>query len=446
MIRGKIPTILGIFFLTIGLAIGVVLINNKQIFRLRASPEITPKDVRISNITESSFTVSWTTDKETQGFIRWGENDTSLNKTQVGASLATSFTHSLTITGLTASNTYYFKINSEGTDFDNNGIVWQTKTGVEILIQPEANVISGSVNTKTQAPVNGALVYITIGGSGLLSTTSTEDGGWSIPISTARTKNLTSYIPFNESTTIVEITVQAGPMGVASAQIYPVSAKPVPPIVLGQTHNFRGLRPEKNGELPEASLSLPEEATPASRFTLPEVTPTPTAPVTLESLEEGEILRDSKPEFTGTGLASIILTIEIKSNPQTHQVRVDSAGNWSFTPSIALSGGEHKITISWRGPDGIPRTLTRNFTVLAAGPTATPTPTPTATLSPTPTATPTLTPTPKTATESALPASGVLTPSIFLFIISLASLTLGGSMLVLSTVKDDNLVNHINAR
>lgn len=282
MKKGRIPTILGIAFLVVGIVVGVALIKNRQIFRLRASPEVLPKNVRVSNITDSSFTVSWVTDKETQGFIRWGAN-TSLDKTKIIPSDTPGFTHSFLIEGLSPSSVYYFNINSGGKGFDNNGVAWRVKTGLTIPNQPKANIISGSVISQAKIPVKNALVYVQVGGSSLLSTITSEEGTWVIPISAARTQNLSSYIPINDSTTLVEISVQTGPSSIASAQIYPAAAKPVPTIMLGQTHNFRSLSPEKEEEIPDASVALP------SGFSSPSISPSPTPPqlsvsIRLESL------------------------------------------------------------------------------------------------------------------------------------------------------------------
>ena len=271
MKKGRIPTTLGIAFLVVGIVAGVALIKNRQIFRLRASPEVLPKNVRVSNITDGSFTVSWVTDKETQGFIRWGAN-TSLDKTKIIPSDTPGFTHSFLIEGLSPSSVYYFNINSGGKEFDNNGVAWQVKTGLTIPNQPKANIISGSVISQAKTPVKNALVYVQVGGSSLLSTITSEEGTWVIPISAARTQNLSSYIPINDSTTLVEISVQTGPSNIASAQIYPVAAKPAPTIMLGQTHNFRSLSPEKEEEIPDASVALPNQ------FPSPSISPSPTPP------------------------------------------------------------------------------------------------------------------------------------------------------------------------
>src|SRR3990170_8021404 len=106
MKKEKVPTILGIAFLILGIVAGGILINSKQIFRLRASSETAPKNVRISNINDGSFTVSWTTNKETQGFIVWGESSQSINKTRFESSDTSGFIHSLLIDNLSSSKSY----------------------------------------------------------------------------------------------------------------------------------------------------------------------------------------------------------------------------------------------------------------------------------------------------------------------------------------------------
>jgi len=69
-----------------------------------------------------------------------------------------------------------------------------------------------------------------------------------------------------ETTTLVEISVQAGSRGVATAQIYPASAKPTPPIILGESMDFKNEPASETGGIPKANINLPDEATPSSGF------------------------------------------------------------------------------------------------------------------------------------------------------------------------------------
>ena len=431
MKKNKIPTLLGILLLVFGLAAGILLVQNKQIFKLGASPQTSPKDIRITNITDSSFTVSWATDKETGGFILWGETENSLTKTELNEISETSDTHSATIQGLSSDKSYFFEISSDGTRFDNNGIPWQITTGPELLGQTISNSISGTILTATGAPAEKAIVYVTLAGASPLSTTTSQNGSWVIPISSARSQNLTSFIEINETTTLIEISVQAGSRGVATAQIYPASAKPTPPIILGESLNFKNEPPSETGGIPKANINLPDEAVPSSGFEVPENISSPSAEtVTLESLDEGEAITSTEPEFFGEGPPGTTITITIESDPITDQTTISSSGGWSWSPPEELSEGTHKITITWRDASGILRTLTRIFVVQAAeGPAFESTPSgSTPTISPTPTASATPTPTP-ISTASAIPDSGNLIPTVLYSIMGLGliifSLTLG---------------------
>ena len=427
MDKRNIPTILGILVLIIGIAAGVLLVESRRIFRLGATPELRPKNVRITNVSDNSITVSWTTDKEARGFIKWGENSSAPNKTATDTISVSGFTHSVTINALAPLTTYFFNIYSNGEEFDNVGIPWQVKTGPKLTSLPTSSIVFGSVLTPTAAPAKNTLVYAFVGGGSLLSSVTAEDGSWIIPISATRTQSLSSYIVINETSTLVEISVQAGPLGVASAQIYPAAARPVPPIILGQVYDFKNLPPAEPGEIPKASVGLPKEPEAPSGFQVNGQAPSAEETVSLDSVEEGEIVANANLEFFGEGPPGVTLTITVESEPITEQIIVDNSGNWKLVLVGELSEGIHKIIINWRDASGILRTLSRNFTVQAAAhPTATPTPTPTLTPSPTPTATAIPTPKPTTAaTGAAIPDAGTLTPTILLSIMGLGPLVFG---------------------
>jgi len=448
MKKSKIPTIVGLILLITGVASGVLLIQNRQIFRLRATPQLSPKDVRITNITDSSFTVSWVTDGESEGFIKWGENRSSLKNLAKDEISGKSFIHTITVRGLSPKTTYYFIINSNGSDFDNNGLAWETRTGPPLSTSADRNLISGTVLTSTGAPANQALVYVTLAGSSPLSATTSQNGGWLIPISSARTSDLSAFLKIDEQSTLIEVLIQAGPLGSASAQIYPQAAKPVPTIILGRNHDFRNLTPTEADDIPKATIELPEEPTPSSGFEVPSEIPTPSSEtVTLESLDEGEVVTSTKPEFFGEGPPNTTLTITVESDPITDEITVGPSGSWNWSPPEGLSEGTHKITIAWRDASGILRTLTRTFIVQASeGPAfeSTPSATPTSTPTPTPTTTPTASPSP-TASPAASPSpvstisadldSGSLTPTFLLSIMGLGLIVFGGLLASMAFVE-----------
>jgi hypothetical protein len=467
MSKGKIPTLIVLVILIIGVVIGVFLVKNRQLFRLGASGQEAPKDVRVTNISETTLSVSWTTDAQTQGVVVWGDSQNSLGRTTVSETQSANI-HYATITGLESSSSYFFKINSAGEVYDNNGIPWEAQTAADALAPSQPIVISGTLEDASGGSVANALVYVTAGGGTPLSTLSSEEGNWVVAVSNTRTQDLSGYVEIDESRTLVEISVQAGAQGTASALIYPASAKPAPPIVLGQSHDFKNLPPSLESGVPQAQIEVPEGQE-SSGFDVPEATGIPqTAAVTLESVESGEIVASSQPEFFGEGPPDTVITITVESDPVTDQVTVGEDGEWNWSPPDNLSPGTHQITLSWRDAGGILRTLTRSFVVQAAEepafvstPSATPTtrpsaspsptsrPTPTTRLSATPTPRPTVTPTPKasptatpkptkapTATPSSLPDAGSTADTLVFGLLGLTLLVFSGLTFALSMNKN----------
>jgi len=416
MNKKKIPMIIGLFILMAGLALGVSLISYRQVFKIGASGETSPKDVRISNVSGSSFTISWTTDKATTGAVKYGLKESSLGNIEKEEVEIESFTHLSKLTGLKANTTYFFKVISGGKDYDNNGVLWQVKTGLPIA-EPEQNIIiSGNILTPTGNPAVNAIVYISVGGN-LLSTLTSQNGSWLIPVSYARTTDLSSYVEINPATTLLEITVQGGQGEIATAQIYPQSANPTPAMILGQVYDFKNNPPSETSDLPGASLEAPEGKSQQSGFNIPSQIATPSAQsVTLESIDEGETVNTITPEFFGQGPANTNLTITVESDPVTTDgVQIPQSGEWKWTPPQGLSEGSHKITITWKDVQGITRSLVRNFVVQASeGPAYEATPS--ATLKASPSASPTASP---SATLPPVPDAGVLTPTLILSIMSI---------------------------
>jgi hypothetical protein len=76
----RIPTLLGLGFLVVALVIGVVFIGQGAgVFAPRATAETTPKNVRLTNVTDSTFTVSFMTEIETTSFVKYGTEEDAVN-------------------------------------------------------------------------------------------------------------------------------------------------------------------------------------------------------------------------------------------------------------------------------------------------------------------------------------------------------------------------------
>lgn len=441
--ENKISTILGIIILLAGTFLGVLYLNMTQVFRIGASPENLPKDIRVSNIGSNATTISWITEGETTGFLNWGTSQNNVGQiVKEDESNSKFFIHSINLTDLSANTNYFYKINSNGTSYDSGGIPWQFTTGAELGMNRLSIPISGSVVTASGQPAKRALVYLNVTGY-LASTLTSDTGNFVLQLANARTSDLKSYVQIDLTKTLLEMSVQSGQDGVSSARIFPQSANPIPAIVLGQIYDLRNLPPNTDGQNPGVNLQLPESTAPESKFNTETSTGSakPTS-IILENITEGEIVTSTQPQFFGKGPGGENITITVNSEtPVTDTVQIPSNGSWSWTSPAGLAQGAHTITITWIDISGITRSLTRNFIVQAGEAPAftasqsASTPTPAAIVSQSPVASPTATPkattTPKpTASASAqpVPVTGELTPTLILFIMGLVVMTFSFSV------------------
>jgi hypothetical protein len=476
----KIPTILAILILTLGIAVGVFFISQPQLFNLQASPSQIPKGVRVTNITDKSFTISYKTDEPSQGFVTWGK-DKNYGQILHDKEKSLSSLHHITLTDLSPSQTYFFAINSDGNTYDNNGIPWQVTTS-PTLPSNDQFLVTGKIVNEQDQPISSAIVYLTAPDLSPLSTSTSQNGEWVISLSKARTLDLSSTFKLNSQT--FEIFVEAGPNGLSTAQVSVDNLNPIPKMTLGRIYDFKNPTAVNVTNQPKASVQLPQNQDVKSYFTsLSEqseekvLAATDQQTVDLKSFENNEIIYTNSPEFFGKGPAGENIKITVKSDPQTENLKVDSTGNWSWSPPQKLQDGIHTLTISWYDASGILRTLTRSFTVFAAdepafestpsgstnnqiaqaqtpspSPTPTPSPSPTAspkttaTPSPSPTSSPTSSPSaspkvtasPKPSTSSDLPQAGDPLPTI-IFVVFGAALLLSGSFItLLSYLQEEN--------
>lgn len=443
--KNNIPTILGIVLLFVGVFAGVFLLRTNQVFKIGADATIVPKDVRVSNISDSATTISWITEAQTTDFISYGETENVNTIIKESEGDQKFFTHSITITGLKANTQYFYKINSDGTNFDNNGIPWQFTTGPKITENQKTISVSGSVITAGGQPSKRAIIYVTIDGY-LLSTLTSDAGSFVVQLGSARSTNLSRYAEISMNQTLLDVSIEAEGGEISSVKIFPESANPIPTIVLGQNQDYRNLKPKVAGDNPNADLNLPQGSTSESKFNVADkIASSSSRTVILESLDEGEIITSTQPEFFGKGPRGEEITIIVNSEQTlTDTVNIPSNGSWSWSPPENLSPGSHSITISWLDSTGITRSLTRNFVVQAgeapayvstpSGSSPTPSVTPKATLKSTATPTATISPTPKktvsptsvsTASAKPIPVTGDLTPTLLLFMMGVAVVVFG---------------------
>ncbi len=463
----KLPALLGILFMIGGAFAGVIIVLQGTFFSPQASPETVPQKVKITNLTENAFVVSWTTQGQAVGYILLGEEEEQLKRSvadqrdQLSGEGGQYKMHHIYVRELKPSTTYYFKIGSgERELFDNNGVPFQVQTAAALGTPPPPETIYGTVLNPAKTPADDAIVYVGIPGSTPLSALVQQKGSFAIPLSTARTLSLDSYVSINPDT-IIEMLVQSGRGDEGRIRATLSQAQPLPDIVLnttGQVVDISGqaaLTEEPSAQSSAASSvssapgfdpltrTLEGSATGGSKFVFEDVSlliDEASEVISIEQLPADHVtVAELQPSFSGQAPPNTTLTVTINSpRAYTDNVTVDSLGNWSYEVPGELEPGQHTIALSFTDENGILKQVKRTFVVAAYAAEGAPsyTSTPSASLAPTltprPTTQVTQVPTPTQivrvaipATDSAIPVSGSTANTFALSLVGMLLMSLG---------------------
>lgn len=418
MLGKKIPTLIALLLL-IGVVFGILWWQRSKIMPDNA--DITPIEVKITNVSDTKFSVSWKTNTATIGSLEYGSVGEKLGQIAEDDREAshTGYTHHVTLGELQPSTQYAFRILSGPSKrrYDNNGSVYTTSTGPTIASVPAARSLYGDlIGAKLDE-----IVYVSLPGAFPASVTTKNSGAYNVPISTIRSNDLSTYVTYDPSATIISLLVVDGKK---DTQITATTSQitPLPTITLGTNADFRG--------------NVEQEPQVAQLETQPEPTPqTPQAPqiFNVEPLSdasinavsskdytitnpgiEGEVLSTTKPEFRGTGVANAAISIAISGQKAVSDTtRVASDGTWKWSPVIALSLGKQKITVTYTDESSKTKMIERGFSVSTA--TVTSEPAFVASSSGNATNSAGTAASPRAAmpaTDSGVPVTGVITPTL----------------------------------
>lgn len=470
MSKKTIPTFIGIFLILIGALAGVVIVKGGTNFLPRAAPEYIPQKIKVTNISDTGFTISWITQEPTIGFIKIGPSPEKIDTTvvderdQLTGDSGQYRTHYISVLGLEPNTTYFLKLGSHSKRlYDNEGEALTVSTGTPLNPVPPADTAYGTVMTSAGTPAENAIVYITIGESNNatpLSTLVKQNGNWALSLSTARTTDLNGYAVYDPQQSPLNILVRASLTDEAVALTTTQNDQPVPEITLGESEDFRT---PVDGQLPPPPETTPTPPAESKFSLLPLQVTEPEAETTIKissPATDNAQVNESQPQIVGSAPPGTVLTVTIHSSQiYTDTVYTDETGSWSWVPPGKLEPGTHIVTISYSDDQGLLHSLNRTFVVasaqaVAAGspvysasPSATLSPTPQPTLVPTraPTTNPTLMPSLKPTivptavptsmpTEppdiASLPPAGQLSPTILLIGMGVI-LLMGGTLLLI---------------
>ncbi|MBU2577803.1 fibronectin type III domain-containing protein [Patescibacteria group bacterium] len=360
-----LPIPVGLTILVLGLVAGIFAINRVQNLFTKASPENTPLQVKITNITHSSFVISWITAGESLGSVTIGEtrevgeikgdiretNQENHSKSKV---------HFVMTDNLKPQTKYYFKIISGGKTYDNSGKPYEITTA-NTSVPEDNDIAQGRVLDTSGSPLPDVLVYLSMANTIEQAAVTDKNGHWMIPLATSKTLTLQGLSNYDRTAQIIEITAKTG-TETATATLTTANDNPVPDITIGKNHNFLD-----EGSIPQGSV--PDKTTISqSGFQAPTSVPfTQSENLTILFPSEDEEVNSVIPEFIGNGPKGKELIIEIESDQKiSSTTTVSDQGDWKWSPQTPLTPGEHRITISYVD-NGIVKKISRSFTVLATG-------------------------------------------------------------------------------
>ncbi|OGH41828.1 MAG: hypothetical protein A3H79_02805 [Candidatus Levybacteria bacterium RIFCSPLOWO2_02_FULL_36_8b] len=401
----RIPTVFGIGFVILGVVLTTIVANNQTGLKSKASNSEEPQNIKVSNLSDKSFTITYQTDAAVTGSVNYGR-DKNLGNTELEdldrekGDFSPKNIHSITIKKLSPKTKYNLVIVSGQNTFLNNGSPFEITTAPNIPFPSASQYsIKGNVFLPDGNPPSEALVYLSTQNSQLLSSSTAKNGEFDFPLKSLRSENLSSYINLNENT-ILKLVVISNDSLKSTALVSLNKKDSIPTITLPNDYDFTNdLVPIASKSAESKSLGFPTIVPKQTNLKLQILTP-----------KKNQSFTDRKPQFRGTSLPNEKVEITIHSDENiTTSVTADSNGNWTYEPPANLSAGEHTIIINTRDASGILTTLTQSFTVFASE--AIPTSVPTPTLSPTPTLTSTSTPAPFISTASTIESKGGLSPT-----------------------------------
>lgn len=275
----RIPTLLSILLIGISIVITSVLVKNRVIFVTRADITQTPQDVKITNISDNSFTISYTTESENIASVSFG-TDNSLGQTALDdrdqkGGIRPHKIHNFILQNLKPKTKYFFTIVSGDYTFLNNDVPYEITTAPipQITPTPKAPITGKIVLPDGESPKE-ALVYANIDKAQEISSLAKTDGTYLLPLSFLL-EDLSSPITL-DANAVIKMVITNGSLK-SNVLLSARQTNPVPVITLSNDYDFTQkteLTSSKSSGLLGFSSIISKPASPSAT---PSLAPTPTS-------------------------------------------------------------------------------------------------------------------------------------------------------------------------
>jgi len=399
------PILIGIF-LILAIAVTIFLIQQGVLTITRARPTSIPQNIQITNISDSSFTVLFTTELNVSAALKIPEGGTGntiiLDDRDKSSGIQKPYySHHITVPNLKPQQTYSFIIISDGKEYE-SPVEYMVTTGEQIANSPpQQNPLFGTVILPDGSSGTDTIVTARTPGSQVISSVTNERGNYILPTNSLKNEQLNSYQNLSDTSQILLNFFRQNFTGKITTD-YKL-AQNLPAVTLNQNYSFFP-QEEQTVQTPEQGFESIEETTFSS------------SEPTVVSPRENQSFIDSRPTFSGTGGPNKTANISIPSANITETVNISPQGRWLFNPEKDISQGEHKASFTIQNESGINTVISRTFSIFPSGSqvsqSATPSATPTFSPTPSPTRAITTTPTPTISTTPSPTVTISVTPSI----------------------------------
>lgn len=432
----KFPTVLGLIIILLGIIGTSYFVRTGVFFRGQAAPDETPRNIRITNVTDVSFSVSFSTTEQVTGALSYGKDQTLGqitfdDRNEQNGSIAEYKTHHITVKNLEPQTRYFFAISSGQKTYLDDKNPFEVITGRQLEKSSQQSTLKGKILSPQETSRSQALIYIKTPESQTLSTLAKDDGTFEISIDNMRTADLQSLVELSNSTTVEMLLTDE--KYESKVKVFAKRKEIIPTVILSKNYDFTIPVIDSKDPIATSSSFLDFPAFVATSSAEQGVDPK------IQTPRKDERFTDDQPLFRGTAQPNAEIKIIIHSDENIEDsIQSDRRGLWTYRPKNPLSSGTHTISIITKDRFGILTTITQSFVVQASGsqisqsatssasptivlPTATSTPKPTAQItkpvqSPTPTPIPTIAiptvteiPTPTITREATIPPSPEVT-------------------------------------
>ena len=163
--------------------------------------------VKVTNVRDTSFTVSWSTDAIATGWVNYGTSP-ALGQTAYDdrGAKAIGQSHHVTLQGLSPQTTYYFEVVSGATVDDHKGSCYQVPTGPTLDLPVSDSIYGRVYESDGITPAVGAIVYVTLqdadsagspGEAGVMTALVDADGWWQANLGNARLAVGSGYFTYS---------------------------------------------------------------------------------------------------------------------------------------------------------------------------------------------------------------------------------------------------------